>query len=372
MKYSKNNWCRTGQVVLAVWLALGHQMTSAQSAETKNINDIKLNQIQIIGTHNSYHAGLAPSQAHLVEETDPALARALDYKHPPLDVQLSHGARLLELDVWLDKTGGHYAHPKGLEKIAQAGLPSDPPFDPQGLLLRPGYKVMHKADVDYRSNCQPFVDCLRTIRSWSLAHPRHIPIFIFVENKNFSGLTTSDFDDLDHEILSVFSPSEILQPDQVRGTHNTLEEAVTSEGWPSLSQTRGKVVFLLSKQEIRNAYLNGHPSLHRRVMFTNSKPGYPDAAFTVLPESSDPKIPLLVNRGYLVFTRADIDTEEARVNSTKRRDAAFRSGAQLISTDYPAGETAPWNDYTVRFTSGEAARCNPVGIHVPSDASHLE
>jgi hypothetical protein len=90
------------------------------------------------------------------------------------------------------KTGGSYAHTKGLKKIAQAGMPVDPPFDPQGLLLQHGYKVMHKADVDYRSNCQPFLACLGVIRSWSLSHPQHVPILIIVENKNFSGLENSD------------------------------------------------------------------------------------------------------------------------------------------------------------------------------------
>ncbi len=74
-------------------------------------------------------------------------------------------------------------------------------------------------------------------------------------------------------------------------------------------------------------------------MFATSEPGNSDAAFMVLPNSDDPKIPEAVSRGYLVFTRADIDTEDARVGSTARRDAAFRSGAQIISTDYP--EPAP-------------------------------
>ncbi len=92
-------------------------------------------------------------------------------------------------------------------------------------------------------------------------------------------------------------------------------------------------------------------------MFTTSEPGNSDAAFLVLPNSNDPKIPEAVSRGYLVFTRADIDTEDARVGSTARRDAAFRSGAQIISTDYPEGEAARWSDYAVRFKSG---RCRPM------------
>ena len=61
---------------------------------------IRLNQIQVIGSHNSYHAGLAPSEAAWLQKLDAESAVALDYRHPPLDVQLSSGVRQVEIDVY--------------------------------------------------------------------------------------------------------------------------------------------------------------------------------------------------------------------------------------------------------------------------------
>jgi hypothetical protein len=55
----------------------------------------------------------------------------------------------------------------------------------------------------------------------------------------------------------------------------------------------------------------------------------------------------LVRKGYMVRTRTDADTKEARTGETTRRDAALASGAQLLSTDYPASEPSAWTNYSV-------------------------
>ncbi|WP_242403292.1 Ca2+-dependent phosphoinositide-specific phospholipase C [Asaia platycodi] len=79
-----------------------------------------------------------------------------------------------------------------------------------------------------------------------------------------------------------------------------------------------------------------------------------------------------MKQGYLVRTRADANTIEARQNDLKRRDVAFSSGAHLISTDYPGFEPAPWHDYAVSFGSGLVARCNPVNAPVSCRSNALE
>lgn len=62
-------------------------------------------------------------------------------------------------------------------------------------------------------------------------------------------------------------------------------------------------------------------------------------------------------------TRADepLDTVLGHNCSTSRRDRALRSGAQVVSTDFPAfGMSARWGcDYAVRM-GGRGVRCNPV------------
>ena len=104
-------------------------------------------------------------------------------------------------------------------------------------------------------------------------------------------------------------------------------------------------------------YLEGHPSLRGRILFTNAAPGEPDAAFTECNDGPADEITRPVRQGYLVRTRTDDSTREARVNNTQRRDAMIASGAQILSTDYPASEPARWDGhYSVSLPGNVVAR----------------
>ena len=353
--------------LLALACAAALQPLHAQ-AETKAEAELRLNQIQVIGSHNSYHAGLTPGVAKLLQKVNPKAFEGLDYSHADLTTQLDHGIRQVELDIFGDAKGGRFAHPFGAT-LNDGGAAA---FDPQGVFKKPGFKVMHVQDIDYVSNCQPFTACLGAIRSWSKAHPRHVPIFILVETKTqppissvpgmatFEPFTTAALDALDAEIRSVFAPAEMITPDQVRGRYATLPEAISHGGWPTLAKARGKMVFLLDQTNVTASYIAGHPALVGRALFTNAVPGQPDAAFVEQNEGTPEAINALVSQGYLVRTRSDADTKEGRSGSTAQRDAALRSGAQIISTDYPAFEPARWTGYSVSLPGQAVARCNPV------------
>jgi hypothetical protein len=342
---------------------------------------LKLNQIQIIGTHNSYHAGIAPNESRIWQAKYADPYKGLDYQHQPLPQQFDSGVRQIELDVYADSKGGLYAHPSGPAMVAAAKLPPDPEFDPNGVMNKPGFKVMHVQDVDYRSTCQPFVACLEQVRQWSHAHPGHVPIFILVETKQGKPrgelhltepepFTASTFDALDTEIRSVFPPGELITPDQVRGQYDTLNQAVLAGSWPSLSSARGKVVFLMDQRAVGPVYLAGHPALRGRVIFTNSEPGEPDAAFIERNEGPAADIAGLVRKGYLIRARTDSDTKEARSNDTTVRDAMVSSGAQLLSTDYPVNEPARWpGSFVVTLPGKVVARCNPINAPAGCDAA---
>ena len=92
----------------------------------------------------------------------------------------------------------------------------------------------------------------------------------------------------------------------------------------------------------RDTYPTGHPTLEGRVIFTNSDPGRPDAAFIKL---NDPigrltDDPVAVAAGYVVRTRADADTYEARANNTtvpRRRDRERRAVGEHATTRCPVG-----------------------------------
>jgi Phosphoinositide phospholipase C, Ca2+-dependent len=336
---------------------------------------VKINEIQLVGTHNSYHSGISPNEMANLRKINPRAAASLEYRHPSLETQLNDGVRQFELDVYGDSKGGLFAHPRGPVLASQAGLPADPPFDPNGIMMKPGFKVLHVQDYDYRSNCQPFTSCLAILRAWSTAHPDHLPIFILVENKDGrpkndadtipEPLTPETFDTLDAEVRSVFKPGEMIVPDDVRGNRKTLNEAVLKGGWPTLDKARGKVVFFLDQRRVGPLYTKGHPSLEGRVFFTNAAPGTPDAAFTECNNSAgDPDlVPGLIRKGYLVRTMTDPGVAGVQANETARRDASIGSGAQILSTDYPAGEPAESGFFVSVRPPGQThpnARCNPV------------
>ena len=68
---------------------------------------IAINQIQIIGSHNSYKQEIERPVMELILAKD-SNAISLDYAHIPIKEQLDLGLRGLEIDVLHDPQGGRY------------------------------------------------------------------------------------------------------------------------------------------------------------------------------------------------------------------------------------------------------------------------
>ncbi len=329
----------------------------------------RFNEIQVIGTHNSYHIAPEPAMMTFIEQAGAGSAASIDYSHRPLWEQFAIlGVRQIELDVYADPKGGHYSRPLGRTLVNAADLE---PLDPEGRLLEPGLKVLHVNDFDYRTRVYTWVDALQEIRSWSNENPRHVPITILVEVKegaNRPGMAApipfdkDQLDGLDREIRSVFSDDQLLTPDDVRGDFTNLRDAIREQGWPMLDAVRGKVLFALDNGgAVRDLYLEGHPSLRDRVLFVSVEAEHPAAAFMKIndPIGGFSKIRESVGSGFIVRTRADSPTRHARENDTWQRDIALRSGAQFISTDFPEAEVR-FSEYDVRLPGNWIARANPV------------
>ena len=77
------------------------------------------------------------------------------------------------------------------------------------------------------------------------------------------------------------------------------------------------------------------------------------------PVNAQQRIQRLVKAGFIVRTRADADTQQARRSDVRRRDLALSSGAQFVSTDYPESDPR-LSDYRVQLPGGIVARANPV------------
>jgi hypothetical protein len=149
----------------------------------------------------------------------------------------------------------------------------------------------------------------------------------------------------------------------VRGDFPTLEAAVLAHAWPSLRKSRGRFLFVLDEGGAKlETYVKGHPSLKGRVMFVTALAGRPEAAFLIVnePIGQFHYIRKLVQSGYMVRTRADADTYEARQGDTTRMHAAFESGAQVIFTDYYYRNPDFTADYQVRLPGGVTFRWNPL------------
>lgn len=341
---------------------------SAQECARQWIDEnLRLNDVMTVGTHNSYKQAIPETELAVIRARSPKGAMSLDYSHRPLAEQLDAGARQIELDVYYDPDGGRFANPIG-PKMAGAGIDQITADE----WARPGFKVMHVPDIDVRSSCASFVTCLRIVRNWSKVHPQHTPLLILINAKEDKSpapggvsallFDTQVFDALDAEIGSVFSVRELITPDQVRGKHMTLREGVLAGNWPKLQAARGKILFALDDSpRIVALYQGERRSLEGRLMFANTHEASPAAAYLTLnePVAQSDRIRAAVQAGFIVRTRADADTVEARSGSVVRKDAAFNSGAQYVSTDYMQPDSR-FGPYSVQLPAGAVAICNSV------------
>ena len=307
-----------GLIVLLLIIA-GCQQAADQPAQSS----LKINQLQFVGSHNSYKKAMSASYAEDLRQRNPQAAASLEYEHIPLSDQLDLGLRKLELDIFVLPEGNDFA-------------------------------VGHVQVIDMNSHCETLSICLAQVRQWSDAHPSHVPIWISFNAKDavIAGLpepiafTAEALDNLDRLLLEALG-DRLIRP-----------QDIVELQWPDLEQARGKVLLILDEQgSKRELYLQGW---QQRPMFTNVAEDHPAAAIMIIndPIAEQVRISQLVQQGYMVRTRADADTVEARQEDTSRRDAAFASGAQAISTDYYLDSNRFGTDYSVALPGG--VRCNPL------------
>lgn len=388
---------------LFLWSCIS--MVSTVVGQTKNpaLESLKINQIQVLGTHNSYARPVDPRlfqaikpaldylEKNYLDKMPPAqkekfmeyhpngmsLIEGLKYDHPPLTEQLDSGLRSLELDVYYDPEGGRFAEPAGYVALRKAGVENLAYMDKTDL-EKPGFKLLHMADLDFRTYHTTLISALKTLKSWSQQNPDHAPIFIMIEAKDtgiplFPNATKvlpfdgQAFEQLDQDILQTIGRDRLILPDDVRGNYKTLRDAVKAGHWPTVSQARGKFVFLLLPSaagmgEEGGVYVENAPNLEHKVMFVQSSPTSSYGAFLLLDNAKvrQAEIQRYVKEGFLVRTRADIETYEAKVNDYSRAEAAFKSGAQVISTDFFKATNTYGTPYRVQLPQGRDIQANPV------------
>lgn len=339
-------------------------------------DDLKVNQMQFVGSHNSYRIKTNPKILSILKEISGLLPAdlnpaSLDYEHVTLTEQLNdYGLRNLELDIYNDPIGGQFSKRQMNALIGENTKPNIPE------LRNSGFKVLHIPDVDYNTHNFTFVSAIQEIKNWSDKHPAHLPIFIYIEPKESSvadvltflpftkvvPYTLESMDAIDNEIKSVFGNGldNVFSPDEMIGDYSTLEQAALAKNWPTLQAARGKVFFIIGGSDDFNAkYLNNHPNLNGRTCFLFSEPGNSECAFILGNDAigNEIKFQNYVKAGYMVRVFTD-DYLDAQNNDYTKSKSATAGGSQILTTDYYRADSR-WSDYTFRLPNHATAIVNP-------------
>lgn len=316
------------------------------------IDSLPLNQLRTLASHNSYkikpHTNvqkfLNGIKKRLGEENDPI---QLEYAHERLSVQLdSFQVRGFELDVYADPKGGKYykrrvnGFVRGVKKRSKVEV-----------LKEPGFKILHIADIDYETNYFTLKSALEELVNWSRSNPDHLPLFINIEAKGNAMGDESGFlrmigfqkaikyDSCVYQLLNQelksFVPDEmLLEPRELLNGHSSIRERINEDGWPTVSEMRGKMFFILEGNN-SNWYAEQLETGADYPMFVY---GAMEDSMTLFVKRNDPvhheEEILELTKHFIVRTRSDAGTLEARSNDQRRKVAAINSGAQIISTDY--------------------------------------
>ncbi len=335
-------------LVIFLYLSSNIYECNAQYADS-----IRLNDIRILASHNSYKKKPDPKvlrflsrfKKRLGEDLDPI---QLDYGHEKLIVQLdSFNIRGFEFDLAYDPIGGAYA-----KRRINFFIPGLKQKSKEPKLYRPGIKLLHIADIDYETNYFTFIDALAELKQWSVEHPNHVPIFVNLEIKRASPgdyskflnrigfqnapvTDTNIFKVIENEVLSVFSEdSMIFKPKDLKDQYTAIQNRLENEGWPSLNDCLGKIIFIIDG-DIDGYYAKLLNNNEDCLMFIYSEPNDESSAFVIRnePKGNEEEIKNL-SENYIVRTRTDAGTIEARNLDYSKCDAAIESQAQIVSTDY--------------------------------------
>lgn len=77
----------------------------------RQFDKMKLNEVQVIGSHNSYKQAIDPSLFSYLSKTDSASLSKIEYSHISISQQLDLGLLNLEIDVYADPSGGNTVIP---------------------------------------------------------------------------------------------------------------------------------------------------------------------------------------------------------------------------------------------------------------------
>jgi len=269
---------------------------------------LRLNEIQMLASHNSYKKTGVPLGRLMVGLGDSFdEAKALKYGYKPLHEQLRLGIRSFEFDVRLRKTA---------------------------------FELTHVPLVDNSSVAPNFSKALDEMLLYTEYHPNHLPIIVLMEVKD-------DWMLLDHalqkigvleliklnQLIEIKMKDHLYKPSDMMTPGLSLKETIQEAGWPYISDLLGKYIFVLHPGGFTDTYYSIDPSLLTLPMFIG---GYQEhqnesfASFIVHNTLDVEKINHLVSEGLIVRTRIDSQL----VFNPSDFEKAILSGAQILTSDF--------------------------------------
>lgn len=288
-------------------------------------NTLRLNEVQVLATHNSYKTMPNMYFSKVIEVIWGQKVRNGHYGMPFLTDQLDSGIRGLELDI---------------------------------TMYGDDFILIHDPITDWRSNGPSLRLALEEIKIWSDVNQNHAPINLMFQvrstfspfSNKFGGLTQGDLIALDALFEEIFG-ADMITPGEVKAGHSTLRQAVEIDGWPLFNDCKGKVyvTFLFDDKKAEQAYVNLDPtfSTQKGFIFARLNEGLKDYTAVILADNAfEEGLADLVSKNYILRTRID----EQFSHPEDRFKASIELGSVILATDYPEGNTYD-NGYVCRLTT---------------------
>ena len=292
------------------------------------VEPLRVNHMQVRGTVKSYF------RDDEVRATDPPI----DYGYPPLDEQAARmGIRQFDFDLW----GNGFAL-----AVGEFG-----------------------GETPEQIHCNRFNDCLDAVVAYSDAHPNHPPLVLLLGPTTRIPQAEPDrfpffwhVDEIERYLVWRFGRQRMLSPADVRREYADLVTAIEQQGWPTLAESRGKIIAVLNDRgETRAEYLEfGGLDPADRFLFQVGDLAEPDAnevifSFEAVGEADIDAIEQLVSAGRLVHTSTDDPAMVGRLRA---------AGAHMIASHWPDEVMGP---------PGETPTlCNPVTAPAHCEPARIE
>ena len=292
---------------------------------------VKMNEIAVMGTHNSYQRLATLPKRALMRTLQIISFGAVEnkaiFEMDTFTEQLEQGVRNIEIDIITVDDGDSVS-----------------------------FIVTHKPILDNVSSAYNFAKAIEEIAMWSDNNPGHLPVYLLIEPKgdvtsvnnmqNFSTQYALELDKLLRDKLG----DKLLTPALTMGEYENFEAMRNADDWPALKEAAGKIIVLMHPCDVTQGYIDTDTSIKTQAMFPMLRFGDIDKPYASFILDNDPaganennKITVNEKR-LMVRTRAD-DYPDF---SDERYSFAENCGSHIITTDYPPRSVRNY-DHTYTF-----------------------